>query len=107
MELIDISPPYARTSSKFLPIPFVFHCSVFVNGKIFLMGGYRNLRRVLAITPHNGAMTWMSKMNLWHSDHGCASFSIGSKQFVVVTGGHKNNVTEIMDVENNIWNLGM
>ena len=115
MELIDILPPQARILQNTLPEPpFKEHCSTYVNGKIVLTGGWNSRKRVLSITAHNGEMNLMSKMNFNHYNHGCASFSKGNKQYIVVTGGnwigpigqYPSNVTEILDVENNIWKIG-
>ena len=71
-----------------------------------MTGGYKTKRLALSITAHSGKMAFMSKMNFFHYEHGCALFSMGNKKFIAVAGGN-SNITEIMDVENNMWNLGI
>lgn len=105
-ELITIAPPDARPGPV-LPHFFHGHCSVLVGNTVYLIGGEPGYTKVLSISIDDGKMFNKSETNFEHFQSGCATFVNGNKSFIVSGGSYGGNITEIFDVENDIWILGI
>ena len=103
-ELITIAPPDARPGPV-LPLFFHGHCSVLVGNTVYLIGGEPGYTKVLSISIHDGGMSNKSETNFMHYQDGCASFINGNKSFIAIAG--YTNITEILDVENDVWTQGI
>ena len=116
--LITISPFQAIVGPVTLPEGVYGHCTVLVNDKIMLIGGFwmdsGSSVKVLSITSDNGAMEYMTNLKFGRIHHGCATFTKGNKKFVVVAGANRaydkyysvSKTSEILDVEENNWSVG-
>ena len=94
-----------------LPEPLTKHCAVLIKNKVYMFGGNSNSKKVLSFQIHNGAMNYLSNMNIGRSYHGCASFENDEKMFIIVAGGHTTKATdrqktELFNVEDNSWTPG-
>lgn len=117
-ELITISPPNSWIGPVTLPYPILNHCTVLVDNLVYVIGGheylygsYIVLKKAFSISIHDGLITNVSDMNVGHAYHGCASFKDGNKTFIAVAGGQatnytSRNITEIFDIQENVWSRG-
>lgn len=91
-----------------LPQNISDHCTVLVDDKIFIIGGFMNYSgtgKVLTISIHDGAMAFMTSMNESRMWHGCGSFEFENNTYIAVAGGN-TNTSEIMNIDGNYWFQG-
>lgn len=93
-----------------LPTTIDHHCSVLVGDKVYVLGGNLYSEKVFTISIHDGSISNVPDMFIGHSRHSCASFTDGNKTFIAVAGGATyydyRNITEIFDIQNNVWFRG-
>ena len=117
--LISFSPPNAELGPVTLPEGVYGLCTVLVDDKIYIIGGYwmnsSNSEKVLSIAIDTGAMEYMANLNFGRIHHGCATFTNVNKTFIVVAGANRaynsyysvSKTSEIFDVAENKWTEGI
>ena len=104
-ELVTIDPPSVQAGPQ-LPLEFLWHCSVLIDNVVYLIGGHKTWKTVLAIDVKTSQMTFKSELNNGRLFHACAIITVPKPKIVVVGGQHAYRSTEIYDIENNSWEIG-